>query len=286
MQFDLTALTASQLALLTVAITALGVITAATLSAISAVVTVSINARSARRLDYLKVAREAKAKQLRMFKHSLAVRLKLFMVLRNGLSPAEAKKLVPQGSIPDQGEPVFLPLFLAGDPYAANLIDLANAQQKLVKAITPKPDPDKPLSDDAIKEVNKLVHTLILLSHFIESFSLRDTADPTGHMFRLRGEALNFLRDKYPPYTRPNVRHVFRQRDTWAMLVATVLFSTAGYSFAGIGGVFIGPFVAIPLTFLLATPYLDLMWRIRLIGALVFVVIGWVVFRTWGWRPF
>src|SRR6185503_3497084 len=166
---------------LTVAITAVGAITVAIISGISGAMTAWLNGRSVLRLDYLKAARELKTKQVEDFRNSLNTRLQLLLALRGGMTPAEAEKTIPQGDPVRQAGSPYLPLFISVDPFAARLVSLANQQQLAIReAFTgQKPDKDKRYPPEALIEVERLVHILIILSQFLDSSTLQDTSDPT-----------------------------------------------------------------------------------------------------------
>jgi hypothetical protein len=281
MRLDLTTLTAGQIALLTVAVTVIGSIIVAAISAIAAFITALVNARTNRRLDYLKVVRTAKAEQLEQFRVNLALKIRVFMAVRAGSPPIEAMEDLPLD------EPAFLPVFVVVDQYAQRLTRLANKQQKAVFGAMNGISMVDPLPDETIKEVDKLVQIYILLNHFIEVFALQDTADPVRYTWRLRVNAAQIFEGVYgpiPPELK-TIRSLLKTGRFWFAATVAIGILVQGYVVGGIGGVSIAVIVAF-LVFQFLVGYLQdpqMVFRVGLITA--FLILTWLTFKTWNWRP-
>src|SRR5688500_201786 len=105
MQFDLTNLTAGHI----VVITVIGTVVVALISALGALVTALVNARSTRRLEYMKVVRATKTRQARLIRRVLNRRIKYLLALRAGKQPLP---------LTDVDESTFLPPFIIATPAA------------------------------------------------------------------------------------------------------------------------------------------------------------------------
>jgi hypothetical protein len=197
-RFDLTNLSAGQIALLT----ALATLIAATINAIGAAVTAWVNGRSARRLEYMKMVQATKAKQARLIRRRLNVEMTYWLKL-----VATGRKLPPSADI-DSAPPMMLPMFLAGDRLAGKLSQALGSQSKAVKRMV-RESPEQ-LSPDTIAELRHLIQTVGVFLGYLELSVLRPAADPTRYLWRVRMEAWLITRGRYlkfsfrPPGSKRN----------------------------------------------------------------------------------